>query len=223
MHSDVPCLVIINSNFNKVVIVVAWVPLCWYEEVKKTLAPENHFLSYNNDKHCTTYVMHIWKKIGFILEIDPNFTWGRILHRMDARFTNMIAFIGSTKRKLDPLVFFALSQNIRECVRDLSIADIDRAEGLKSVTDKLDEIYLRQPNTHAYIAFKDFYSYKRDIDVKINDFLMRYEFLYQKFQKFGMTLPDGVQAFFKVKYPRKIKNSQGPGVQVSTIQQWKIH
>ena len=39
-----------------------------------------------------------------------------------------------------------------------------------------------------YIAFQDFYFYKRDIGVNINDFLVRYEFLYQKLQKFGMTL-----------------------------------
>ena len=45
------------------------------------------------------------------------------------------------------------------------------------------------------MALKEFYSYERDIGININDFLVHYEFLYQKLQKFGMTLPDGVQFF----------------------------
>ena len=38
--------------------------------------------------------------------------------------------------------------------------------------------------------------YKRDIGVNINDFLMRYEFLYQKLQKFVQTLFDEVRLFY---------------------------
>ena len=61
--------------------------------------------------------------------------------------------------------------------------------------DGLDEIYLQDPKTSTYMAFKDFYSYKKDIGININEFLMHYKFLCQKFRKFGMTLPNGVQAF----------------------------
>ena len=45
------------------------------------------------------------------------------------------------------------------------------------------------------MAFKEFYSYKRDISININDFL-HYEILYQKLQKFVMIILDGVQAIF---------------------------
>lgn len=48
----------------------------------------------------------------------------------------------------------------------------------------------------AYMSFKEFYSYKMAAGVNINEYLVRYEFLYQKLQKFGITLPKGVQAFF---------------------------
>ena len=80
----------------------------------------------------------------------------------------------------------------------MSIADIGQTEGLKLITNQLDEIYLRDPNTSAYMAFKESYSNKRDIGININNFLVNYEFLYQKLQKFGMTLVDGVQAFFQL-------------------------
>ena len=58
--------------------------------------------------------------------------------------------------------------------------DICGAEGLKIIMDKLDEIYLQDPNTSTYIAFKKFYFYKRDIGININNFLVHYEFLFQK-------------------------------------------
>ena len=53
-------------------------------------------------------------------------------------------------------------------------------------TDKLDEIYLCDEHI---MAFKDFYSYKRTAGVNI------YKYLYQKWHKFGITLPEGVEAF----------------------------
>ena len=84
------------------------------------------------------------------------------------------------KERQGPAVFWSLLQNIYENVRYLSIADISQIEGLKLITDKLDEIYLQNPNTSAYTAFKEFYSYERDIGMNINDFLVHYEILYQK-------------------------------------------
>ena len=76
-------------------------------------------------------------------------------------------------------MFLSLPQNICEYVRHLSIVDISRAEGLKLISDKLDEIYLQDPNTSPYMVFKDFYGYKRDIGVNINDFWCVMNF-YQK-------------------------------------------
>ena len=48
----------------------------------------------------------------------------------------------------------------------------------------------------AYIASKDFYSNKMTAGGNINNFLVLYEFLNQKLRKFGIFLPEEVQAFF---------------------------
>ena len=64
------------------------------------------------------------------------------------------------KEKQGLVVFLSVPQNICECIRHLSIDDISRADGLKSTTDKWDEIYLQDWNTSAYMAFKYFYSYR---------------------------------------------------------------
>ena len=106
---------------------------------------------------------------------------------MDTGFTNLD--IVYTFGKTGLAVFLSLPQNIYEYVRHLSIADIGWGEGLELITDKLDEIYLWDLNTSIYMAFKKFYFYKSDIGININDFLVHYKFLYQKF---GMTLFDRV-------------------------------
>ena len=84
------------------------------------------------------------------------------------------------KENQGPVVFLSLPQNICECVRHLSKVDISRAKRLNSMTEKLDEIYLQDTNISAYMSCKEFYFYKRDIGVNINNFLVYYECLYQK-------------------------------------------
>ena len=124
---------------------------------------------------------YIWKKNGFIHETATNFSRWRILHQMDARFKNMNAVYSSTKRNIESGCIFVFTTE-RKCIRNLLIVDIGRVEGLKVITDILNEIFLRNPNTSAYIVMKKFYSYKRDIGENINVFLVRYKFLYHKLQ-----------------------------------------
>ena len=47
------------------------------------------------------------------------------------------------KEKQGLAVFLSLSQNLYECVRHLSMADINQAKGLELIMDKLGEIYLQ--------------------------------------------------------------------------------
>ena len=130
------------------------------------------------------------------------------------------------KEKQGPVVFLSLPQNIRKCFRHLLIMDIGRAEGLKLIPDKLDEIYLWDLNTSTYMAFKDFYLYKRDNGANINDFMVRYEFLYQILQKLGITLLGEMQALFCPKcseFVQRIWKISKDHVCNSTIKQWKRH
>ena len=48
----------------------------------------------------------------------------------------------------------------------------------------------------SYMAFKDFYFYKKTAGVNVNNFLVQYEFLYQRLCKFRIIWLEGVQAFF---------------------------
>ena len=67
--------------------------------------------------------------------------------------------------------------------------DIGLTDRLQVITDKLDKIHFCDKCTMAYMAFEDFYSYKRTAGVNM------YEFLYQKLHKFRITLSEDVKAF----------------------------
>ena len=100
------------------------------------------------------------------------------------------------KKKQGPAVYLMLSGRARECVRDLKIEDIGAIDGVKKITDKLDTLFEKDINTQTYLAFKEFYEYRRPSGVSITEFLVHYEYLYHKLAKYDNAIPEGVQAFF---------------------------
>ena len=81
-------------------------------------------------------------------------------------------------------------------MRDLTPAQISAETGVATITAKLDAIFKKDQNTRAYMAFKEFYDFKRSSGVSITDFIVRSEYLYHKLQGFDMKLPEGVKVFF---------------------------
>ena len=105
-------------------------------------------------------------------------------------------FTDLPKAKQGPAVYLSLTGRARECVRDLTPAQISAETGVANITAKLDAIFKKDHNTRAYMAFKEFYDFKRSSGVSITDFIVRFEYLYHKLQGFDMKLPEGVKAFF---------------------------
>ena len=75
-------------------------------------------------------------------------------------------------------------------------ADLGKNDGLKKILDKLDSIFLQDANTRAYLAFKEFYEYKRSPGQLFSDFIVNFERLYSKIMKHDMKLPEPVRAYF---------------------------
>ena len=93
-------------------------------------------------------------------------------------------------------MYLTLSGRARDCVRDLKPEEIGHVNGVKKITDKLDSLFLKDENTRAYLAFKEFYDYRRPSGVNITDFLVKFEYLYHKLSNHDVRLPEGVRAFF---------------------------
>ena len=100
------------------------------------------------------------------------------------------------KKKQGPAVYLCLSGKAKECVRDVTKEDLSSDAGVSKIVTKLDTLFEKDVNTQTFLAFHEFYEYKRSSGISITEFLVHYEFLYSKLKKFNIELPEGVQAFF---------------------------
>ena len=97
---------------------------------------------------------------------------------------------------MSPAVYLTLIGHAREAVRDLKPADIGKETELHEIIVKLDAVHLKDENARVYVAFKEFYEFKRASGENFSEFIVKYEHLYYKLTWYKMGLPEGVQAFF---------------------------
>ena len=100
------------------------------------------------------------------------------------------------RNKQGPAVFLTLTGRARDCIRDLQPEEIGHENGVKKITDKLDTLFLKDENIRVYLAFKEFYNYRRPSEVSMIDFLIKFEYLYHKLSSYKLQLPEGIRAFF---------------------------
>ena len=107
-------------------------------------------------------------------------------------------FTDLEKKKQSPALYLTLTgrARMRECVLELTPEVIGGDDGVKKIIEKLDKLFMKDQNTRAHLAFKEFYDYCRPAGVSITDFIVRFEYLYLKLKQFDMKLPEGVQSFF---------------------------
>ena len=117
-------------------------------------------------------------------------------------------FTDLMEEKQGPEVFLSLPQNIRDCVQHLAITDIGRIDVLWVIMDKLNEIYLHDKHTMAYMAFEDFCFYSRTAGLNINNFLARYKFLCKKLCKFGNYLSRRSSVLYCFEHGEYIRRKQ---------------
>ena len=99
------------------------------------------------------------------------------------------------KTQLGGMLYLSLKGKAREYVRDITDDDICSDTGFDIVLAKLDEIYLKEKDTRAFLAVEEFIEYKRKSDGDIRDFIVHYDYLYGKLKEFEMVLPEGFQAY----------------------------
>ena len=103
------------------------------------------------------------------------------------------------KKRQGPAVYLCLSGPARDCVRDIDSAVLGSETGVEKIIEKLDTLFEKDKNTQIFLAFNNFYDYRRASGVNIVEFLVHFEFLFSKLTKFDIVLPEGVKAFFLLK------------------------
>ena len=100
------------------------------------------------------------------------------------------------KKQLGGMLYLSLKGKAREYVRGINENDICSDTGFDCILAKLDEIYMKETDTRAFLAAEDFISYQRESGGDIRDFMIHYDYLYGKLSEFDMVLPEGFQAMF---------------------------
>ena len=103
---------------------------------------------------------------------------------------------GADKKQLGGMLYLSLKGKARDYVRAIKEEDICSETGFDTILEKLDEVYMTDKDTLAFVAAEEFMSYQRERDGSIRDFLIHYDYLYSKLAAFDMVLPEGFQALF---------------------------
>ena len=129
------------------------------------------------------------KKMPPVLQDDTCYqSWTRDL-KIWKMFTDLPA------AKQGPAVYLSLTGKAKDAVADVPVEDIGKDDGVNQLVAKLDEVYLKDKNTLAYLAFKAFYNFRRTAGMSIPTFVVDFEKYYNEMKRYEMKLPDGVLGF----------------------------
>ena len=89
-------------------------------------------------------------------------------------------------------IHLSLSGKARQISSQLTVAQLNAKNGVKTLLDKLDLVFLEDKGRRQFYLFRELYNLRRAHDVKVQDFVTEFEHAYYKFSTDGMKLPDSV-------------------------------
>ena len=113
--------------------------------------------------------------------------------KKDVQIWSKLTDLGDTKQAL--AIHLTLSGRARVASSELDVEELEKADGLKKLIDKLDAVFLADKGQRQFSAFNNLYNFRRPGDSKISTFITEFEHCYFSFTKLDMTLPDTVLAF----------------------------
>ena len=99
------------------------------------------------------------------------------------------------KKKQALAIHLSLEGRARLASSEITIAELESDDGVKSLLTKLDGLFLADAGRRKYTAFQDLYNLRRQDDQDIRTFVSIFEHTYFLFTTQGMSLPDPVMAF----------------------------
>ena len=102
------------------------------------------------------------------------------------------AFTSLEKQKQGLAVFLSLTGQDKQAVRNISIENLSSTDGVKLIIAELDKLYLKDESSLAYEACEKFEKFSRQSEMSINDYVIKFEQLYQIAKSHKMEVLDGV-------------------------------
>ena len=114
------------------------------------------------------------------------------LWKKDIDLWRLVTDISENKHAI--VVHLSLSGRARAASSELSVEELKSDSGFKKLIEKLDRVFLQDPNWkcfHAYLALE---SYRRPNDCSIDEYLSEFDRRYHKLKECKVSLPDAVVA-----------------------------
>ena len=99
------------------------------------------------------------------------------------------------KRKQALAVALSLKGRARDIALEIPADDLDKDNGMTTLIQELDNLFMREEKDQAYEAYSEFDRISRKDDVPMGEYIADFEHKYNKIRKFNMILPDAVLAF----------------------------
>ena len=99
------------------------------------------------------------------------------------------------KQEQGPALALSLTGHARQAAMDIDTTVMNSDQGLQSVINKLNGLYLKDVNQRIYVALKNFECYKRSADTSMDNFLNQFDLRYNKLKAHGIVLPDVVLGY----------------------------
>ena len=83
----------------------------------------------------------------------------------------------------------------RQAVLEIDSDVLSSDNGLQAVINKLNGLYLKDVNQRIYVALKSFEKYQRPADDSIDNYLNKFDLMYNRLKSHKIILPDPVLAY----------------------------
>lgn len=88
-----------------------------------------------------------------------------------------------------------LTGNAREVAMEVAAADLAKEDGMKTLIENLDKVFLRDDKDKAYEAYKNFDTFSKSENMSMSEYIVEFDKRYNQSKKYEMTLPQAVLAF----------------------------
>ena len=78
---------------------------------------------------------------------------------------------------------------------DLTATKLNTDRGKNLLFEKLDKVFQNETIDEAYSTYSAFISFNRTDQINMSDYILEYEYLYQKLIQHDMKLPDAILNF----------------------------
>lgn len=99
------------------------------------------------------------------------------------------------KKKQALAIHLSLEGRARISTSELEVAALESDDGVKTILEKLDGLFLVDKGRRQFNVFQELYNLRRADGMEIRKFISQFEHAYYDFTKQNMSLPDSVRAF----------------------------